>query len=395
MGKKLSVLAAGEMILSMAENDERFQDPCFYFEPVKDLFGKSDLVFAHLEAPHTDRPNYQGTYVAKAPPMRNIVAIKYANIDAVTLAGNPTFSYGPPGVEDTIKWLDENGIDHVGAGMNIDEARTPLIMEREGVKFGFLSYDCTAFRAAATPIKAGAAYVDIVTYYRAPSFPGEKAAATMTFIERWSLEAMREDIRALRPKCDVLIVAIHQGLGHKTEMADYELELPRHAIEEGADLIVANHSHVVKALEFYKGVPIYHSIGNLACVYPWETHSRYFQDPETTLGKSKLRPRHNGAAAFARMDKTAPSYPYPNRESMIGKLVVDTDTKKIEEVRILPIHVNNHGQSVVRGNDEDGRMVFDTMVRVTAESKLNTRFKWDGDEIVAYQDEEQFYKKIV
>ena len=385
MGKKLSVLAAGELILSM--DDVKCKDSNYYFEPVKDLFEKSDLVFAHLESPHTDRPNYQGTYVAKAPEMRNIKGIKYGNIDAITMAANPTFTYGQPGVEDTIKWLDENGIGHVGAGLNIDEARKPLIMERDGVKFGFLSYDCTStVRSAASPIKAGAAYVDIVTYYRAPSFPGEKAAATMTFIERWSLEAMREDIRALRPKCDVLIVAIHKGLGFATEMADYEYELPRHAIEEGADLIVANHSHVLKAMEFYKGVPIYHCTGNLVTVFPWDTHSMFFEDPETTLGKSKVRPRAAGNF-LSILDMDAPNYPFPSKEAIIGKLIVDADTKKIEEVRLLPVYMNNEGQPIVHGNDEKGRMVFDTMVRVTEQSKLNAKFKWDGDEVVVYCDD--------
>jgi poly-gamma-glutamate synthesis protein (capsule biosynthesis protein) len=385
MGKKLSFLATGELILSMDE--EKCKEPTFYFEPVKELFEKSDLVVAHLESPHTDRPVYQGAYIAKAPAMRNIVGIKYAGIDAVTMAGNPTASYGRPGVEDTTNWLTANGIGYVGAGLNIDEARKPLIMERDGVKFGFLAYDTTSTdRSRATKLDAGAAYVDVVTYFHPKGFPGS-APTVMTFIEHWSLEAMREDIRALRPQCDVLTVAIHQGLGFQSQMTDYEYELPRHAIEEGADLIVANHSHVIKAIEFYMGAPVFHSTGNLVCVFPWETHSMFFEDPVTTLGKSKIRPRATGAAR-AILDYDAPNYPFPSKEAIIGKLIVDTDTKRIEEVRLLPVYVNNEGQPIVHGDDEKGRQVFDTMVRVTKEAELNAGYKWDGDEIVVYCDEQ-------
>ena len=378
MGKKLTMLAASEMILSMEG------DPCYYFEPVEKLFAEADLVFGHLEAPHTDRPNYQGQYIAPAAPMKNIVGLKYAHFDAVTLAGNPTFSYGEPGVEDTIKWLEENGIGHVGAGMNIDEARRPLILEREGVKFGFLSYDSTAFRSAANPAKAGAAYVDIITYHRSTSFPGGRPT-TMTFIEPWSLEAMREDIRALRSKCDILTVVLHKGLGFSSELADYEYLLPRHAIDEGADLIVANHSHVLKPVEFYKDVPIYHCLGNLVCVFPWEVHSMFHVQPETTLGKSKVRPRGTGAAR-AILDPDAPNYPFPSKEAMIGKIIVDVDEKKIVDARILPLYINNEGQPIVHGRDDKGETVLATMERVTAENGLNGKYKWDGDEIVCYSD---------
>ncbi len=36
--------------------------------------------------------------------------------------------------------LDANGIIHTGAGRNIDEAHKPAIVERKGVKIGFLQY---------------------------------------------------------------------------------------------------------------------------------------------------------------------------------------------------------------------------------------------------------------
>ena len=381
MGKKLTYLCTGELILNMDE--EKCKEPNYYFEEIKELFENSDLVMAHLEVPHTDRP--AAKTMPPSPPMRNIDCIKYAGIDAVSMASNATNMGGRNGLADTFEWLDNNEIGYFGAGFNLAQAREPLIMERDGVRFGFLSYDCVSPGSAAGPNRPGAPYVDIVTYQHNASFPGS-APRTMTFIERWSLEAMREDIRALRPQCDVLTVAIHQGLGFDTTLADYEYLLPRHAIEVGADLVIANHSHVVKACQFYKGKPIFHSTGNLVCVFPWEMHGMFQTEPESMLGNSKLRPRSVPRYTGMIDLEEHPNYPFPSKEGIIAKLIVDSDTKKIEEVRILPVYMNNEGQPNVHGNDEEGQLVFDTMVKTTQEAKLNAKYKWDGDEIVVYEE---------
>jgi poly-gamma-glutamate synthesis protein (capsule biosynthesis protein) len=384
MGKKITVLAAGEMILGMEDGD-----PFSPFDAVKDMFKEADLVFGHLEHMHTERPMLQGKYMAPPPPARNIEGLEYAHFDAVTLAGNPTFMQGAPGVEDTIKWLDDHGIGHVGAGMNIDEARKPLITERGGVKFGFIAVNCLGGTAAAGLNKAGAAYVDVLTYYPPPMFPGATPAA-LTFLEPWSLKALKEDIRALRPQCDVLIVVLHKGMSLDNEavLADYEYELPRHCINEGADLIVSNHAHLLKAMEFYKGVPIYHCLGNLVTIFPYQVHSMFKEEPETTLNRSKLRPRSGRSRSW--LDLDTPNFPFhpAGRQSMIGKIVVDADTKKIEQVGFHPVYIDRDGHPIPVGKSELGQKVFDYMEKITAGARCNAKYKWDGDEIIAYGDGE-------
>ena len=81
-------------------------------------------------------------------------------------------------------------------------------------RIGLLSYDCVGVEAnAATPSKPGVAYVDVITHYG----PGRITAGPpqiYTWPEPWSLEAMREEIRALRERVDVVMVGIHMGLVH-------------------------------------------------------------------------------------------------------------------------------------------------------------------------------------
>ena len=48
--------------------------------------------------------------------------LDYAHFDSVTLANNHFRDYGDQGVSHTLRVLDNHGIDHVGGGVNIDEA---------------------------------------------------------------------------------------------------------------------------------------------------------------------------------------------------------------------------------------------------------------------------------
>ncbi len=301
---KLTMLATGELILGMTDSPES------YFELAEPMLRNANLIVGHLEVPHTNRPEPAGDIMTPAPPLENMKGLTHAHYSAVTLAGNPTFAYGTPGVADTIGWLRSNGIGYAGAGMNIHEARRPLVIDRDGTRFGFLSYDCVGQKlSAANNFKAGCAYVDIITHYEPSRFPGGPAKA-FTWAEPWSLQAMCEDIRNLRSLCDVLTVVLHMGIGmDEIVLADYEFQVPYAAIDAGADLILGNHSHVLKGIEFYKGKAIFHCLGNFVTVFPWQVHRMFQQEPETTLTKSRLRPRAGHGLPW--LDLEYPCYPFP------------------------------------------------------------------------------------
>jgi len=377
--KKLTMMATGELMLTMED------DPEFYFDLVAPALKSADLVIGHLEVPHTKRPAPTAEMMLPAPDPDNLRGLLAGNFSAVTLAGNPTFSYGAPGIIDTVEWLNEHNIGHVGAGMNIEEARRPLIIERDGTRFGFLSYDLVGGKNnAATHFKPGAAYVDILTHYEPARFPGSPPQI-YTFAERWSLEAMREDIRALRPQCDVLSVALHMGIGMvEAVLADYETEVSRAAIDAGADIVLGSHCHILKGVQFYKGKAIFHCTGNLVTVFPWQAHNMFKEEPDSTLLKSKIRARAGRGRSF--LDLDYPNYPFPaqSRKSIIVKCSVEGG--KISRISYLPCLVNQKGQPEILKHDERGQEVFDYLEKITRAAGFTTRFEWDGDEVVVHDE---------
>ena len=117
--------------------------------------------------PHTSR-GVPSSVDIPAPPAdpAHLDALARAGVGVATLAGNHIFDSGPNGVEDTIAALHELGIATTGAGMTIDEARRPAIVEAGGLRVGTLSYNCVGPRESrATSRKAGAAPLDVLTHY--------------------------------------------------------------------------------------------------------------------------------------------------------------------------------------------------------------------------------------
>jgi poly-gamma-glutamate synthesis protein (capsule biosynthesis protein) len=78
-----------------------------------------------------------------------------------------------------------------------------------------------------------------------------------------SLAAMAGDIAASRAAADLVIVALHKGITHRpAELAPYERPLARGAIDAGADAVVGHHAHIARGIEFHRGRPIFHGLGN-------------------------------------------------------------------------------------------------------------------------------------
>ena len=87
------------------------------------------------------------------------------------------------------------------------------------------------------------------------------------------LAAFVDDIASLRPRVDLLVVAMHWGISGSMELADYQRTVGRAAVDAGADLILGSHPHVPQAIEVRpraaRSTPgiICYSLGNF--VFDW------------------------------------------------------------------------------------------------------------------------------
>jgi hypothetical protein len=370
---------SAKSVTLMGVGDLGFREgPDFGFGFVAPTLKAADIVIGQVETPFTLRPtwtNLESSGRGQDPVL--LKGLAYAGFNIVTLAGNHVWDGGLPGMEDTINAIRSQGIAFVGAGMNIDEARKPVIMERKGTRVGFLDYNCTGPKEGwASAIKPGCAYVHVITHYELDhSVPGGPPRV-YTWAEPESLEAMVEDIRNLRPLCDVLVVCFHKGIIHTPiKLAGYEGPVSYAAIDAGADLILAEHAHILRGVEFYKGKAIFHGLSNFVA-------ARGRPPMETRYGQS-TRPgapmRHRALYDFE-PDPRSGMHPEA-KYTIIAKCTIDGG--KISRVSYLPCLLYD---LPLLKHDEKGQEVFDYMDKITRAEGLKTRYEWDGDEVVIHAD---------
>jgi poly-gamma-glutamate capsule biosynthesis protein CapA/YwtB (metallophosphatase superfamily) len=256
-------------------------DPTIPFARVRDRLHAADVVFANLECcfyePDGERsPDDEGFYA----PLKAAEALTIAGVHAVGNANN--VNYGAPAIRSSLARLDELGILHTGAGVNSVEARKPVIVERDGVRFGFLQrtsvywshgHEATATYPGVAILKAHTAYRPQIEQLRTLTRPG-MPPEVITWADPAALAQFREDMATLRSQADVVIASHHWGLDH--EVLDYQVEIAHTAIDAGADLVMGHGPHMPLGIEVYKGKPIFYGVGS----FSFETGHRGRQHPD-------------------------------------------------------------------------------------------------------------------
>ncbi len=197
----------------------------------------SDILFGNLEGAVSDVGNNVGSkYSFRMDPIV-LPILKNAGFDIVSFANNHVGDWNTSAFKDTLARLNQNGILKTGAGLNKAQAEDPTIIEKNGIKFGFLGFT-----------DVGPNWLE-----------AKKENPGILLATDPNLEII---IQNAKTKCDVLIVSFHWGVEYKTIHNNRQEELAHTAIDNGADMIIGHHPHVIEDLGEYKGKPIVYSLGN-------------------------------------------------------------------------------------------------------------------------------------
>ena len=244
----------GDIILDVPEPDH-------WLSGIAPLTRAADVTIAHLEVPHTRRGvELQGDVPAPGADPDHLAALARAGVAAVSMAGNHIADCGAVGIADTVAELDRLGIAHAGAGADLQAARMPAVLRLGGRRVVLLSFNCVGPEIGwAAQDRAGAAYVRIAATDGGDTRP----QATLDQIDPTSLAEMAAQIRAVVSRDTLVAVALHKGVTHSpATLAPYERPLAQAAIDAGADVVAGHHAHIVQGIEFYRGKPIFHGLGN-------------------------------------------------------------------------------------------------------------------------------------
>ncbi|MDT0345201.1 CapA family protein [Streptomyces litchfieldiae] len=158
----------------------------------------------------------------RAPPVA-AEALADLGVRAVTLANNHALDYGPEALLDTLSHLADAGIETVGAGADLDQARAPVLLSAGGLRIGLLGVTDHPPEYAAGPGKPGVAFADL----------GQGVPDWLT-----------EQIRDLREHTDIVLVTVHWGPNIVGEPVDHVRRAAPALLDAGATLIAGHSAHV-------------------------------------------------------------------------------------------------------------------------------------------------------
>ncbi len=340
-----------------------------YSSLVRSHLSLADLRFAQVERVYSERGALQlhsgGGHSRVKPHMASVFSD--CGVNVASLASNHAMDWGEDALLDTIEVLHARGIDTIGAGANLADARRPAVLECKGVKIAFLAY-CSVLHEgyAATSTRAGVAPLRIRTHYEPTDYQAGVPPRIVTVPYEDDLAAMVEDIINARQRADVVILSLHWGVHFIPRLiAEYQPLVAKAAFDAGAGLILGHHAHVPKAIEVIDGKVCFYSLSNFIM-------SSTTRSPASAAAFE----RHYGV----RLDPDYPRLAYgaDAKRSMVAKAVISKSG--VQQVAFLPTLIDKELRPEILRN-EDARFREMLGFMEWASEGFNHRFEVRGDEV--------------
>ena len=205
------------------------------FDDARNLFSGLDVVCGNLECciVHTTPPHLPKNVMQV--PSAFAVTLENSGIGVWSLANNHVMDGGAEGLAATLRFLDERGLRHFGAGLSLADAERAAVVDIRGRKIGFLG-GC-----------------DVPRYYASSSTPGVAPMQATRLLRR---------VAASRAHLDLVVCVLHADLEFSPYPAPSRVRLAHALIQQGADLVIHHHPHVCQGIERHGSGVIAYSLGN-------------------------------------------------------------------------------------------------------------------------------------
>lgn len=290
-----------------------------------------DLRIINLETSVTKSDDYwKGKEIHYRMHPENIDCITAAKIDVCSLANNHVLDWDYAGLKETLETLREAKMGSVGAGMNLKEAESPVIMEVKGkgrvIVFAFGSPTSgVPLNWAASGKRPGI------------NLPGDFSDD--------AIQRIQKRVQEVKQAGNIVVVSIHWGGNRGYQVPHGEIDFAHQLIDKaGVDIIHGHSSHHVKGFEVYQDRLILYGCGD-------------FLNDYEGIGGNEFYREDLGLMYFASMDPST------------GKLV---------ELQMTPTQIKYF--KVNRASRDDAIWLGNILNREG--KKFGTRVKWSKDNLL-------------
>lgn len=228
----LKFFASGDLVNFKGKED-------FIDGELIEVIQSADVAICNFEAPikHNNmRPiKKAGPHVYQSG--KSIQYLSKAGFNIVSLANNHIYDYGQEALENTLLELNKHGVDFIGGGKDFEDAYAPKIIDKNGIKIGFLAAAENEFGCLHEEQNRGG--------------------------YAWLFHPLIEDnIRALKSEVDFVVLISHAGVENIEFPIKEWRDRYKRLCDVGIDVIIGHHPHVPQGFEKYNDSMIFYSLGN-------------------------------------------------------------------------------------------------------------------------------------
>jgi poly-gamma-glutamate synthesis protein (capsule biosynthesis protein) len=196
------------------------------FSLVRTTLDADDVTVANLEVVLTTKKKQAKKDMNLIGDPKNVGVLLQSGIDVLNTANNHSFDFLPSGYQESMKTLDDAGIPHFGtiSPGSVNMVDKILVYEAKGIKIGFVGF---------------------------------------TYPQNSDIKRISTRVQTLREQgCDLVIVSLHWGRELHPTPESGQYSYAKKLLDAGADVIYGQHPHILQPVHFYRGKPIFYSLGN-------------------------------------------------------------------------------------------------------------------------------------
>lgn len=200
-------------------------DFSYVFSNISDELGYADLTIGNLETTFAGADRGYSSYPTFNTPDALAEDLAELGFDILSTANNHSLDKGYKGLVRTLEVLDKNGISHMGTYSSEEEQSEILVKDVNGIKIAFLAY---TYGTNGIPVPSGKEYC-------------------VNLIDK---DKIKEDLeKAKSLNVDLISVSMHWGAEYKLKPISEQEKLADFLFENGADIILGSHPHVIEPME--------------------------------------------------------------------------------------------------------------------------------------------------
>ena len=258
-------------------------------EYIKEIVQNYDLAYYNQETILGGTSLGLSNYPRFNSPQEVGDAMVDAGFNLVSLATNHTLDKGKNAVLESRKyWNKQEGVQAVGSYSSINEKKEieGRILEKNGITYAILNY---TYGTNGIAVSEGY-LVNLWPTYNDIKYKEYK-------------ENVKKDIENIRDKVDVLMVAMHWGVEYTHVPTNYERDMAKFLADNGVDIVIGTHPHVIQPVEWIGKTIVFYSLGNfISSQYQNQSSCTYYKCVVGLMSSLKITKTEYGGSVSIKID---------------------------------------------------------------------------------------------